>query len=659
MGEKKGLKRIKMTIKRKLLLTFLLLVIIPAITIGGVSYLSANKAISNQITYAAEASVDLLNEYIDSTVEPKVKDAEFFAENISIDENSVKKNSDLRKRLDEYASLHPEAASIYVGTPNGDMIQYPIKKLPDGYDPRERDWYKNADAATDTFISDAYLSASGEMVVTISKKLTDGTGIIGINLKVDSIKDVAKKVTIGQEGYSLILGREKQYIYHPTKKSGTEAKDSFMAELYESNQGHLNYDYDGELKSMTFTTNKLTGWKIAGAMFKSEVDTASAPIVKSSLIIEILAIIVGVIIAVLVTRSIIRPIHKLKDSAIIISKGNLSEPIEVTSRDEVGELGNAFSDMKESLRELISQVDTNTEQVAAAAEELSAASEETKTATVHVASSIQQIASGAEVQTIGIEKTAKAIEKVGQGIGTIHENFEIVNKEARLTANHATEGGESVKKTVDQMNTIFGHVNESDKMIKSLNNRSKEINEISNVISGIAEQTNLLALNAAIEAARAGEQGKGFAVVAEEVRKLAEQSQTSAKQITGLIKDIQTSTEQTVEKMKQAADSVQTGIDVSQEAIVKFQAIIEGIKTMAPKMEEVSQIVKGVTGEMQSVTSTSFELANIAKENTAASESVAASTEEQIAVLEEVTASAKSLSSMSEELQELIRKFTV
>ncbi|TRZ35590.1 HAMP domain-containing protein [Niallia circulans] len=659
MGKQKGLKRIKMTIKRKLLLTFLLLVIIPAITIGAVSYLSANKAISSQITYAAEASVDLLNEYIDSTVEPKVKDAEFFAENMSIDENSVKKNSDLRKRLDEYASLHPEAASIYVGTPNGDMIQYPVKKLPDGYDPRERDWYKNAEATTDTFISDAYLSASGEMVVTISKKLTDGTGIIGINLKVDSIKDVAKKVTIGQEGYSFILGREKQYVYHPTKESGSEATDSFMADLYESNQGHLNYELDGELKSMTFTTNKLTGWKIAGTMYKSEVDAASAPIVKSALFIEILAILIGIIVAVLVTRSIIRPIQKLKDSAIIISKGNLSEPIEVTSKDEVGELGNAFTEMKESLRDLISQVDTNTEQVAAAAEELSAAAEETKTATIHVASSTQQIASGAEVQTVGIEKTAKAIEKVGQGINTIHENVEIVNEEARLTATHAIEGGESVKKTVDQMNTIFEHVSESDKMIKSLNDRSKEINEISNVISGIAEQTNLLALNAAIEAARAGEQGKGFAVVAEEVRKLAEQSQTSAKQITGLIKDIQTSTEQTVDKMKQAADSVQTGIDVSQEAIVKFQAIIEGIKTMGPKMEEVSQIVKGVTGEMQSVTSTSFDLANIAKENTAASESVAASTEEQIAVLEEVTASAKSLSSMSEELQELIRKFTI
>lgn len=659
MGNLKRIKKMKMTIQKKLLITFLLLVIIPVLTIGAVSYFSANKAISDQISYASEASVNLLNEYIDSTVEPKVKDAEFFAENIAVNKNSVKENSDLRKRLDEYASLHPETASIYVGTANGEMIQYPVKKLPDGYDPRERDWYKNADPTTETVISDAYLSASGEMVVTISKKLADGSGILGINLKVDSIKEVAQKVTIGKEGYGFILGRGKQYIYHPTKESGSEAKESFMSALYESESGHQNYELDGELKSMAFTTNKLTGWKIAGTMYKSEVDNASASIVKSSLIIQIFAILVGIAVAILVTRSIIRPLQKLKNSAQVISKGDLTAPIEVSSHDEIGELGTAFSDMKESLRGLISQVDSNTEQVAAAAEELSAASEETKTATVHVASSIQQIASGAEVQTTGMEKTAAAIEKVGQGINTIYNNVEMVNKEARLTADHAIEGGESVKKTVDQMTTIYNHVSESDQMIKSLNDRSKEINEISNVISGIAEQTNLLALNAAIEAARAGEQGKGFAVVAEEVRKLAEQSQTSAKQITGLIKDIQTSTEQTVDKMKQAAESVETGIEVSQEAIVKFNAIIEGIKNMAPKMDEVSHIVKGVNGEIQSVTATSFNLANIAKENTSASESVAASTEQQIAVLEEVTASAKSLANMSEELQELIRKFTV
>jgi len=652
-------KRAIITIKKKLLVVFLLLAVVPVITIGAISYFNGTKAVETQIDYAAKESIKFLDQYITDTVEPKVKDADYFAETISKENIQINEGSELRKRLEEYAAIHPENASIFLGTKEGVMVQYPKKELPKGYDPRERDWYKNAENTSDTVISAAYLSASGDHVVTISKKLKDGSGVIGINLTVDTINKATRGISIGKDGYAALLGKEMNYISHPTIEPGTIAKEDFLKKLYTDDEGEFSYRYKEQDKKMTYLTNELTGWKVLGTMYKNEVVQASSNLIKILIVIEILTIIIGVMVAIYVTRSITRPLNALKGSANIISQGNLTKTIEIQSGDEIGELGDAFQTMKKNLRQLIIEADDNTEQVAAAAEQLSAAAEQTITAAERVGASIQEIAHDAENQTIAIDHTAQAMEEIANGVERISFNTENVNKEASDTAVHAEEGEAYVKRNVEHMETIYTHVNESDQIIQELNDHSGKITQIIAVISQIAEQTNLLALNAAIEAARAGEQGKGFAVVADEVRKLAEQSQTSAKQITDLVQEIQRKTEHSAEKMSKAAESVGTGIQLSNDTIVKFNEILAGVKSIAPQIAEISMIAKTVSGEVSAVSSTTKELAEIAKKNAAASDAVAASTQEQIASLEEVNASAKALSDGSEKLQGIIGRFTV
>jgi len=652
-------KRAIITIKKKLLVVFLLLAVVPVITIGAISYFNGTKAVETQIDYAAKESIKFLDQYITDTVEPKVKDADYFAETISKENIQINEGSELRKRLEEYAAIHPENASIFLGTKEGVMVQYPKKELPKGYDPRERDWYKNAENTSDTVISAAYLSASGDHVVTISKKLKDGSGVIGINLTVDTINKATRGISIGKDGYAALLGKEMNYISHPTIEPGTIAKEDFLKKLYTDDEGEFSYRYKEQDKKMTYLTNELTGWKVLGTMYKNEVVQASSNLVKILIVIEILTIIIGVMVAIYVTRSITRPLNALKGSANIISQGNLTKIIEVQSGDEIGELGDAFQTMKKNLRQLIIEADDNTEQVAAAAEQLSAAAEQTITAAERVGASIQEIAHDAENQTIAIDHTAQAMEEIANGVERISFNTENVNKEASDTAVHAEEGEAYVKRNVEHMETIYTHVNESDQIIQELNDHSGKITQIIAVISQIAEQTNLLALNAAIEAARAGEQGKGFAVVADEVRKLAEQSQTSAKQIKDLVQEIQRKTGHSAAKMSKAAESVGTGIQLSNDTIVKFNEILAGVKSIAPQIAEISMIAKTVSGEVSAVSSTTKELAEIAKKNAAASDAVAASTQEQIASLEEVNASAKALSDGSEKLQGIIGRFTV
>ncbi|WP_331435148.1 HAMP domain-containing methyl-accepting chemotaxis protein [Bacillus sp. SA1-12] len=347
----------------------------------------------------------------------------------------------------------------------------------------------------------------------------------------------------------------------------------------------------------------------------------------------------------------------MQQKAKKISEGNLTERITIKVEDEIGELAQSFNDMQSSLRCLLKTIEGNSMLVASSAEQLTASAEQTSLATQQVATAIVEVASSAESQTNGIEKNVHALDEISLGANLIANNSQIVTDLTRQTTSKAEEGGYSVKKTMDQMNSIHHSVQESNEMMKSLSDRSQQIGSILEVITGISDQTNLLALNAAIEAARAGEAGKGFAVVADEVRKLAEQSQVSAQQISRLIEAIQHDTENTVKKMLKVTEDVQGGLTISEESIQRFEDILTGMKDITPQMESISATAQQMSAAVQEVGATANEIADFAERNAATSQEVAASTEEQLASMEEIAFSAKSLSNMAEELQNVIKQY--
>ncbi|MEC2077272.1 methyl-accepting chemotaxis protein [Metabacillus fastidiosus] len=651
---------LKFNIRTKLILSFAVLLLVPSVTIGILAYTSAKHEVRNQIELSSSENIELLDSMITNILTSKLDAADYFSSMIIPE---LLKNEGSLQLVDEfklYTKVNSDVTRIYVGTNSGGIILYPETDLEDNYDPRSRPWYQEAmKNAGRTIITEPYQSATGETLVTVAKETKGGTGVIGLDINIDAIKETVEKIKIGKEGYAFLLSKEKKVINHSTYKPGEEVKEGFYNRLYESSSGVFDYVLNNEEKMMSFATNKLTGWKIAGTMDVKEVDESAHSIFVKTFTTVTLSLILGALLTYFIIRSIIGPIRSLMVSAKVISQGDLIEEIHIKNKDEIGELADAFKEMTDNLKKLISQVHINTEHVAAASEELTASADQSKVATEHVAAAIQQVASGAESQTDSINETADSMSNISKGMEKMTDNFMHVNEITKQTVSHAEEGDESVRKTVEQMNTIYRQVSDSDYVIKSLYDRSKQIDEIINVISGIADQTNLLALNAAIEAARAGEQGKGFAVVADEVRKLAEQSQQSAKQIAELIKEIQADTANSVETMGLVTGSVKDGLLVSDETIEKFREILAGVRAIAPQMEEVSNIALQISSEVQTVTATMFEIANISKENSAASESVAASTEEQLASLEEVNLSAKSLSSMAEELQGLVRIFKV
>ncbi|TSI11036.1 methyl-accepting chemotaxis protein [Lysinibacillus sp. BW-2-10] len=646
-------------LKTKLIITFSAVLIIPAIVIGILAYSAAKNAVEHEILKGFSQTINVLNSSIDNLIQPKMNDVENYSNSITSNLYQGEESVELTDDFNRYIELHPEAKMIYIGTDSGEFIQAPNMTLPTNYDPRENDWYKDAiNNKGKVIVSEPHITADHEgMVITISKTTRDFSGVVAIDIPLSYIHGLFNEVKIGEKGYAFLLDKQRKYIAHPTIEGGTEAKDDFYNAVYSQEKGHIDYLFNGEEKMMAFATNELTGWKLAGSIVSEEIGEAAAPIFHKTMLVLVSAMIIGAVVVFFIIRSIIVPLNELKDKAITISKGDLTERIEVYSKDSIGQLAEAFNVMQESLQELIQKVEQSVELVASSAEELSASAEETSAATGQVAISIQEVASSAEKQRYGVDETAQSLDVVSEGASTIADHSTIVSELSRHTMVQAEEGGQAVTNTVVQMQSIHKSVMESNAMIQSLNESSKEVSSILNVITGIADQTNLLALNAAIEAARAGEHGKGFAVVADEVRKLAEQSQLSAKEIYAIVSRIQQDTESTVQTMIRVTDDVQAGVKVSNEAIEKFNLIYESTRKITPQMEEVSATAQQMSAAIQEITSAANEMVIIAQGNAATSEEVAASAEEQLAAMEEISQSANGLSAMAEELKEVITKF--
>ncbi|MDQ0215905.1 methyl-accepting chemotaxis protein [Oikeobacillus pervagus] len=646
-------------IRTKLIIAFTIILIVPSITIGSLVYITAKDAVGHEVVEGIRDNINLLNHTIDNTVQPKIHDVEYLSKNLSLQLKKEENISDLRKSLNQYALMHPEVDGIFIGTKEGIFIREPQQKRVANYDPRERYWYKDAmNHEGEVVISNPEVAAStNNTVVTISQKTGDGQGVIAVNLKLDHLQNLTNQVKIGKKGYALILDAKKHFISHPTNEARSEAKEDFYNQMYNKETGQFNYELDGKKKVMSFVTNELTGWKIGGNLYQSEVDAIATPIFQKTLFIMIISLIAGGLANLFIIKSIIQPIRILKEKAITVSKGDLTEQIEVKSNDEIGQLGMAFNEMQKSLSGLVKEIEYDAEQVAASAEELTASAEQTSSATEQVAVSIQEVASSAEKQTNGVEHTAQTLTQVSEGVALIANNSLKVSELAYHTTEQAEVGGQAVTDTVNQMKSISDSVTESNQMIQSLSDQTKEVHTILNAITAISDQTNLLALNAAIEAARAGEYGKGFAVVADEVRQLAEQSQNSAKEIYGIIQRIQEYTESSVQVMARVTGDVQAGVEISKEAIEKFNRIIQSTKEITPQMNDISSTAQQMSASIQEVTATANTLANIAQENAATSEEVATSTEEQLASMEEISASAQTLTTMAEKLNQLIFRF--
>jgi len=410
-------------------------------------------------------------------------------------------------------------------------------------------------------------------------------------------------------------------------------------------------------------------------------------------------------------RQIIDYMRVVAGTANQLSTGDLTRQIAPRSERDV--LGNAFSQMIDNLRHQIGLVAENAQALQQASMQISSAVNQSGEATNQIAITIQQIAEGVSQQTAGVTKTSGAVEQLGDAIDgvakgaqeqamaigkasqvtakisaaieQVTKNAQTVTRDSAEAAQYSRTGAQTVKETINGMETIRQKVGLSATKVEEMGTRSGEIGAIVETIEDIASQTNLLALNAAIEAARAGEQGKGFAVVADEVRKLAERSSLATKEIAALIKGIQKTVSEAVSAMHESAREVETGVVRANSAGEVLENILSAAESVYKQAEEaevasarVSAAAYELTGVVDAVSAVTEEnkaatdemalnssrlteaienIASVSEANSASVEEVSASTEEVSSQVEEVSASAAALMEMAHGLQQVTAQF--
>lgn len=347
----------------------------------------------------------------------------------------------------------------------------------------------------------------------------------------------------------------------------------------------------------------------------AEVSQRIARVVLYANIVLAIALVLGILIAWLVTRGITRPIGILTEAAQKIGSGDLGVRWTVKSQDEVGDLSASLEQMVDGLRRLVRGIRGTSDNVNALSHNLSSMAIETGAAITEVASTSNEFASS----SVNMAENAESM---------------------RLSSDHAVQelerGLDMLRVAVKDVASARSDVQNLTQAVNSLAEQSKEIGAIVDLITQISDQTNLLALNAAIEAARAGDSGRGFAVVADEVRRLAEQSGEASGDIGELIRQILLGTEETMGRMEKADGSVER---------VDAQIDLTGNTFVA-----ITKVFQGVASQVT-------EMARAAEDVGAGSEEIAASTQQQSAIANAIAGDAEKLADLAAELQEQIASF--
>jgi len=368
---------------------------------------------------------------------------------------------------------------------------------------------------------------------------------------------------------------------------------------------------------------------------------------------------ITVVIGLWISRMIVYPIRKLQSAMGLAAQGDLTADPKLSSKDELGELARSFSGMLDAMRGVLRQVSESTEMVAASSQQLTASAEETGKSSEMITQVAQQLAAGAERQAESVRRAVAEADDIGEAAERMNGNMRRMRETAIDTAERSRDGLERMDELRAKMDELRKAIDGLSEVIGGLGSKSDQIGNVMNLITDIAAQTNLLALNAAIEAARAGEHGRGFAVVADEVRKLAEQSGASAKEVAAHVAGIRDGIAAAGTSMKRATGQLREGLEGVQSAEEAFRAIAASAANVETDSASAAEGLEGMMRQFQSMLEGLRAIAQVAEEAASGTQHVSAATEEQLATMEEMTSSSTHLSRMAAELQENVGRFKV
>jgi len=361
-------------------------------------------------------------------------------------------------------------------------------------------------------------------------------------------------------------------------------------------------------KAITQTTDAMYDFQLKAR--QENTDRASTLQISFTL----LALVLGILAATLITRQITRP---LQDTLLVVERiasGDLSHNLVVTRRDEIGELQQGIQRMGSTLRDLISGIRDGVTQIASAAEELSAVTEQTS--------------AGVNSQKVETDQVATAMNEMSATVQEVARNAEQASMAASAADTEARAGDKVVGEAVAQIERLAAEVGRSADAMTLLEQESDKIGKVMDVIKAVAEQTNLLALNAAIEAARAGEAGRGFAVVADEVRGLAQRTQQSTEEIENLVSGLQNGTRQVSNIMLSSRELTDSSVTLTRKAGTSLSSITQTVSSIQNMNQQIAAAAEQQSSVAEEISRSIISVRDISEQTASASEETAASSVE-------------------------------
>ena len=504
----------------------------------------------------------------------------------------------------EQKTLSNTFMSVYFGDSQGGFTIRPDSKMPDGYDPRTRPWYKDAINSSSSSLTKPYIdAATGQMVITIGapvKKAGQTLGVVGADMTLQAITDSINALNFNGMGYAFLINADGEILVHPDKSLVTKnLKDIYPQDTPAITTDLSEIQVNGKARIVTFAPVKGLGsanWYIGLSVDKEQAFAALSEFRTSAIIATVIAVVSIIALLGLLIRLLMQPLHVMTRAMqnIAEGEGDLTRRLAVESQDEFGILGSAFNRFVERIHTSISEVASATEQLNEVA--------------LRVVSASNSSMLNSDEQASRTNSVAAAINELGAAAQEIARTAAQASHQASDARGLAEEGQQVVERSISSMQQLSQLLGTSSGHIEALNDKTVNIGQILEVITSISQQTNLLALNAAIEAARAGEAGRGFAVVADEVRNLAHRTQESAQQVQKMIEELQVSARGSVSTMEESQRHSQDSVEIANRAGERLISVTERIgeidgmnQSVATATEEQTSVVESINMDITEI----------------------------------------------------------
>ena len=498
-------------------------------------------------------------------------------------------------------------------------------------------------------------------------------GIVGIDISLETLIAINREIKLYDTGYSAIVSHKgmlvsypsSDYVNKPLAEMEKYKKTDQILTAIEQGKPYLIEDYSSYLQKASFIAvspiqigQTATPWALQVTIPSDEVMAEANEAMWLSILLSIIGIIVLVVAIIWIARRIVKPVIQTVEQVKTIAAGNLAvEPLQVNSKDEIGELAHAMNHMTDNMRELIQAATTISNQVNIYSGDLQSSTNDMSISIDQVLTTTSELATGATLQAEQATTTLMVTQEVEQKLQAIQVAIEEMLQRSQQTTASSKEGMVHAEQSIQGMEAMAEKVSLTASVVQQLSDQSTEINRILQVINAIAGQTDLLALNAAIEAARAGEHGKGFSIVAEEVRKLAEESAKSTSQIATIIDMVVREAAKASDAMQSVVLAVQTNtqyIDANKQAL---DAILQHIVDTVAQIDNVTVASSVIQKETLEVVRAVENMTAVSQQSSAGTEELLATMEQQNLAVHDINSKAQQLAAMADSLHIALAKF--